>query len=86
METGYLVLVPAEPARSDTKYRDIADGNCRRKLLRYLPLLSDTKYRDIADGNSQGISLLRCEKTESDTKYRDIADGNHEYPPLQRGR
>ena len=38
---------------SDTKYRDIADGNIHLPL--YSPQVfqpSDTKYRDIADGNS----------------------------------
>ena len=38
---------------SDTKYRDIADGN-RRHPMSYnrLSTVSDTKYRDIADGNA----------------------------------
>ena len=37
---------------SDTKYRDIADGNIIALMI-MIPLrnMSDTKYRDIADGN-----------------------------------
>ena len=43
---------------SDTKYRDIADGN----EMAFCPLsktspMSDTKYRDIADGNVVRLHL-----------------------------
>ena len=37
--------------RSDTKYRDIADGNCLHECCARVVRQSDTKYRDIADGN-----------------------------------
>mgnify|MGYP000963630372 CR=1 FL=1 len=38
--------------RSDTKYRDIADGNFVARGCDLLAIVvSDTKYRDIADGN-----------------------------------
>ena len=41
---------------SDTKYRDIADGNGRPDAAQSASVnSSDTKYRDIADGNSLGI-------------------------------
>ena len=37
---------------SDTKYRDIADGNNNVHPVRLkFNYMSDTKYRDIADGN-----------------------------------
>ena len=37
---------------SDTKYRDIADGNHKKPTKgRVYHSPSDTKYRDIADGN-----------------------------------
>ena len=36
---------------SDTKYRDIADGNCSDGRVLSRVAQSDTKYRDIADGN-----------------------------------
>ena len=37
---------------SDTKYRDIADGNFSNAAgFSELQMKSDTKYRDIADGN-----------------------------------
>ena len=39
---------------SDTKYRDIADGNkASKKAPRMVLKSSDTKYRDIADGNTR---------------------------------
>ena len=38
--------------KSDTKYRDIADGNGKARSAKPHPIEeSDTKYRDIADGN-----------------------------------
>ena len=38
---------------SDTKYRDIADGNPPSAVPRvHHRVKSDTKYRDIADGNA----------------------------------
>ena len=62
---------------SDTKYRDIADGNATitpgrggRSTVRYqVPRYSGWKLGDL---------LHRCADVErlSDTKYRDIADGN----------
>ena len=38
---------------SDTKYRDIADGNLLVRVIvrMWTSMSSDTKYRDIADGN-----------------------------------
>ena len=45
---------------SDTKYRDIADGN-KKTVAGILPWVekSDTKYRDIADGNDAlSINLI----------------------------
>ena len=54
METGdgpHLLNRPCP--LSDTKYRDIADGN-RAKSPQVKKTIngSDTKYRDIADGNN----------------------------------
>ena len=45
--------------RSDTKYRDIADGN-RKESPAGIDIfrLSDTKYRDIADGNPGGGPIV----------------------------
>ena len=37
---------------SDTKYRDIADGNDPDGDIPRALCWSDTKYRDIADGNA----------------------------------
>ena len=43
---------------SDTKYRDIADGNTIPKKILLSPTVrSDTKYRDIADGNESAAAL-----------------------------
>ena len=44
--------------RSDTKYRDIADGNVPiwTTSIKW-SFKSDTKYRDIADGNVQACPL-----------------------------
>ena len=63
---------------SDTKYRDIADGNYLTMLsANFFATSSDTKYRDIADGNvipnTQDGAWAKLE-----TKYRDIADGNYQ--------
>ena len=78
METGQLRLyIPRFQARSDTKYRDIADGNWALQPAQfYSRAASDTKYRDIADGNLPDASYLLTYRDKSDTKYRDIADGN----------
>ena len=63
---------------SDTKYRDIADGNLKPGLIAHDRCGgSDTKYRDIADGNSTVRTEPSSQLILSDTKYRDIADGNH---------
>ena len=52
METITSYLLFRGVAQSDTKYRDIADGNYFRAFLSPLTIRrSDTKYRDIADGN-----------------------------------
>ena len=41
-------------AKSDTKYRDIADGNSlKTNRTGSSANRSDTKYRDIADGNKR---------------------------------
>ena len=62
---------------SDTKYRDIADGNVCQPSVHSVPTAeSDTKYRDIADGNLTLLDTYRGSALTSDTKYRDIADGN----------
>ena len=52
-----ILLVPF--LRSDTKYRDIADGNiCTGSVSPGAPMTSDTKYRDIADGNVGCVAIL----------------------------
>ena len=52
METRALFKHVCRLSLSDTKYRDIADGNLVVGAVRgVLPGMSDTKYRDIADGN-----------------------------------
>ena len=62
---------------SDTKYRDIADGNFQEDVIdTFLKRESDTKYRDIADGNNGNVAHEHLFVRWSDTKYRDIADGN----------
>ena len=62
---------------SDTKYRDIADGNVWSSSISiYRTCSSDTKYRDIADGNAGNVPGKTWNLARSDTKYRDIADGN----------
>ena len=44
---------------SDTKYRDIADGNSSGVMLPETTFASsDTKYRDIADGNIKAHSMI----------------------------
>ncbi len=46
---------------SDTKYRDIADGNQDgRDKLPIKSRRSDTKYRDIADGNTPSGPGVGC--------------------------
>ena len=57
METPFVLLDLAEPVWSETKYRDIADGN--RIYVNHFKLSgawSETKYRDIADGNQTPLS------------------------------
>ena len=53
METvGLALRVSVVHKQSDTKYRDIADGNGKARSAKPHPIEeSDTKYRDIADGN-----------------------------------
>ena len=74
-QEGEAAYEPAVAA-SDTKYRDIADGN-ESAITEFQSSQerSDTKYRDIADGNFSTAMIPRIPMT-SDTKYRDIADGN----------
>ena len=53
METWPHPLKQYSTQASDTKYRDIADGNPQQPWGIATPsVLSDTKYRDIADGNT----------------------------------
>ena len=62
---------------SDTKYRDIADGNLNS--LAHAAMLiarSDTKYRDIADGNPVPQLKEKSQHVTLKTKYRDIAATN----------
>ena len=78
METicGDICILTIKHGGSDTKYRDIADGNAYLYLDGEVVLESDTKYRDIADGNIH-LPLYSPQVFQpSDTKYRDIADGN----------
>ena len=59
---------------SDTKYRDIADGNITRSRTESIAhFTSDTKYRDIADGNEAMFLNDNPIFFSLETKYRDTA-------------
>ena len=44
--------------KSDTKYRDIADGNVSTRTITLPKDPLETKYRDIADGNACGKATV----------------------------
>ena len=53
METRFISFIAVRlEVTSDTKYRDIADGNDPDGDIPRALCWSDTKYRDIADGNA----------------------------------
>ena len=63
---------------SDTKYRDIADGNVIPNTQDGAWAKLETKYRDIADGNQPCLVTTSVYPSLLETKYRDIADGNYQ--------
>ena len=62
--------------RSDTKYRDIADGN--QLEHRSIPAKLEVRYQvpRYSGWKPKEFSFGISTKLWSDTKYRDIADGN----------